>query len=146
VWLRSLQGPGAACDGKLAGERGAIAYDPAAYKKGRKAGIGVLDVGQWQTVSAQALPALLAAPARRGGDSLGVPSHVRAGGTAKITVGLAPGERGCVGIGRAPQEPVVGPADGSKVTVTVAVPKATGRTQAKLHTAAGTLGAGTTVR
>ena len=146
VWLRSLQVPGGGCDGKLSGERGAVAYDPATYKAGRKNGIGALEAGQWQTVAAQVLPALLAAPARPGGDSIDVPQRVGAGGTAQIKVALAAGERGCVGIGAAPQKSVVGPADGSKVTVTVPVPRKTGRTQVTLRTAAGTLGARTTVR
>lgn len=145
-WLRSLQVPGAACDGKLSGKRGAIAYDAAAYREGRSSGIGRLVAGQWQTVAAQALPALLAAPGRPGGDSVDGPQRVSAGGTAQVKVALAPGERACVGIGGAPQKSVVGPADGSKVTVTVAVPKKTGRTQVRLYIVAGTLGTRTIVR
>ena len=63
VWLRALQVPGRGCDGKLASQRGAIAYDRAAYQAGRQKGLKPLTAGQWQTVAAQSVPALAYAPA-----------------------------------------------------------------------------------
>lgn len=108
VWLRALQVPGRGCDGKLAHQRGAIAYDRAAYRDGRNDGITQLAAGQWQTVAVQALPALASAPATSVDIAVNAPRYVDAGGTAWVRVrGLAPGERACVGI-RGHLKPVVG--------------------------------------
>ncbi|UMG93136.1 prenyltransferase/squalene oxidase repeat-containing protein [Nocardioides sp. TF02-7] len=121
TWLRARQVPGTRCDGRLAAEAGAIAYDQAAYDAGVADGIGVTAT-QWQLVAIQALPALLAAPAARGGLRLGkVPAFLDAGRQRRVAVtGLAPGERGCVRIG-ASTVAVVGDADGA-VTAKIAVP------------------------
>lgn len=146
VWLRALQTPGLGCDGGLVGERGAIAYDAAAYKTGRDKGIRKLTVGEWQTVAAQALPALQSAPATLEPLQVYAPRRLDAGGTATVQVlGLAPGERGCVGIGTR-TKPVVGSRNGDSVAVTIAVPKATGPVTVKVQSATDSATDSATVR
>lgn len=135
VWLRALQVPGRGCDGRLEQQRGAIAYDGAAFTKARKRGIKVLDAGQWQTVAAQAVPALAAAPATHVDLAVRVRAHVDAGSTARVRVlGLAPGERACVGIGQR-LKPVVGGREGTDVVVRIRVPRDKGRTTVRVLTA-----------
>lgn len=135
VWLRALQVPGRGCDGKLADERGAISYDWPAYKAGRRKGIRALTAGQWQTVAAQALPALAAAPSTHVKLAVKVADRVDAGGTTRVRVaGLAPGERACVGIGRLLRA-VVGGAEEEDVVVRIAVPDGEGRKTVRVLTA-----------
>jgi hypothetical protein len=132
VWLRSLQVPGRGCDGKLARQRGAVAYDKAAYKKGQAKGINRLAAGEWQTVGAQALPALAHAPASHYPFQVAAPAHLRAGGQAGVQVaGLAPGERACVGIAHH-LRPVVGRRDGLPSQVRIDVPAKKGPVVVKL--------------
>lgn len=135
VWLRALQVPGRGCDGRLAGQRGAIAYDRAAYRAGRRKGLGALTVGQWQTVAAQALPALAIAPATHVALSVVVPDRVDAGGTARVRVfGLAQGERACVGIGTRLKS-AVGGREGDAVVVRIRVPDDKGGKTVRVLTA-----------
>lgn len=131
VWLRALQVPGRSCDGALDDQRGAVAYDRSAYADGRADGITQLSGGQWQTVAVQSLPALSFAPSTLEPLQVYVARRVDAGGTARVRVlGLAPGERGCVGFGDKLQ-PVVGAADGDSVAVDVHVPRQTGTLRVK---------------
>lgn len=60
-WVRAHQVP-ADCDGKLAEEAGAIAYDDAALIDAGAKGITVKTAYQWRLATAQAAPALLATP------------------------------------------------------------------------------------
>lgn len=60
-WVRAHQVDH--CKGALAGEAGAIAYDDAALKDAAHDGITTKTAYQWRLATAQALPALLAAPA-----------------------------------------------------------------------------------
>lgn len=134
IWLRALQVPGRSCDHDLAGERGAIAYDQAAYRGGRNTGIFALVAGQWQTVAAQALPALTHAPAPTAALSVDAPEHVQVGTRERVTVtGLAAGERACVGTGRL--RPVIGAPDGGPVSVRIQVGKPRGERTVKVQTA-----------
>jgi hypothetical protein len=137
VWLRALQVPGRACDGKLAGQRGAVAYDKAAYVAGRRNGLQPLTVGQWQTVAAQALPALAHAPATDVALSVAAPARVDAGSRVRLKVrGLAPGERACVGFA-AKLKAAVGASDGGVVIVRFRAPRKQGDAVAKVLTANG---------
>jgi hypothetical protein len=135
VWLRALQVPGRGCDGKLASQRGAIAYDGAAYQTGRRKGIKPLTAGQWQTVAAQSVPALAWAPATEVKLAVDAPERVDAGSQVRVRVaGLAPGERACVGIGQRLVS-VVGPTDGAAVKVKITVAKPLGKRTVKVLTA-----------
>ena len=60
AWLADLQVTGKIAGTKLAGERGAIAYDNAAQKTAKKDGIDKTTRDQWRRATAQAAPALLA--------------------------------------------------------------------------------------
>lgn len=126
TWLRARQVIGA-CDGQLAPETGAIAYDDATLAIGRKDGIAnPLDRLQWVMSGAQGLAGLASAPATTSaeGASLRTPKFAKAGTKLKVTVrGLAAGERACVtGLG-APRQ-VVG---AGKLTVTATVKAGTVR-------------------
>jgi hypothetical protein len=59
-WLADLQITGKVAGTKLAGERGAIAYDHAAKKAAKADGIDKTTRDQWRRATAQAAPALLA--------------------------------------------------------------------------------------
>lgn len=142
TWIRRLQVVGFDCDGALSDEQGAVAYDRAAYDAGRTHGITVPTSGQWDFAAIQALPALLSAPASEAGEvHLGrVPFFLDGGGRARIPVlGLAPGEAGCVGIGRFDKR-VVGDADG-RVVARVPVPDRTGFVGLTLESANSSIGA-----
>ena len=136
VWLRSRQVPGRLCDGKLSKQRGAVAYSRAAYTEGRRKGIGALAIGEWQTVAAQALPALAHAPSTHVKLAVDAPEHVIAGGPrVRVRVdGLAPGERACVGIGRR-TVPAIGGPEGDPVFVRITVPLPKGNREVKVLTA-----------
>jgi hypothetical protein len=135
VWLRALQVPGRSCDHRLAHERGAISYDKAAYTAGRRKGVGALVAGQWQTVEAQALPALEHAPSTTVRLAVDAPEHVKAGSRVRVRVdGLAPGERACVGIGRK-TFPAIGGRVGDPVFVKVTVRLPKGNREVKVLTA-----------
>ena len=130
TWIRGRQVSGLDCEGELAGELGAIAYDRAAYDAGRTAGITVPAAGQWDFATIQALPALLAAPTSESGEiDLGrIPSFLDGGGQQRLVVtGLAPGQRGCASIGRNSRR-VLGGTDGI-ARVRVPVPDRTGPIQ-----------------
>lgn len=136
VWLRARQVPGRSCDKRLAGQRGAVAYSSRAYADGRRSGITALGAGQWQTVAAQALPALAKAPSTHVALAVDAPERVEAGGPrVRVRVdGLAPGERACVGIGRR-TVPVVGGREGDPVYARIAIPSAAGKRTVKVLTA-----------
>ena len=135
IWLRALQVAGRPCDQRLARQRGAIAYDKAAFKAGRNHGITQLTAGQWQTVEAQALPALAAAPAADYPFGVASPARLPAGGRTSVQVqGLAPGERACVGIGRH-LKAVTGRKDDLPFNVRIDVPSRKGPVTVKLQAA-----------
>lgn len=54
AWVANLQVTGKVKGTELAGEKGAIAYDRAAFKKGKQDGIKRVDRDQWRRTSAQA--------------------------------------------------------------------------------------------
>lgn len=146
VWLRALQVPGRGCDGKLADHRGAVAYDKAAYTAGRTKGLKRLTVGQWQTVAAQALPALAHAPATEVALTVAAPARVDAGSRVRLRVtGLAPGERACVGFA-GKLRAVVGNTEESAVAVRVRAPRKSGDAVVKVLTANAKASDRTTVR
>lgn len=60
TWIRAHQVP--ECEGALAEESGAIAYDDAALTAGGENGLTDKTAHQWRLATAQALPALMAAP------------------------------------------------------------------------------------
>jgi hypothetical protein len=135
VWLRARQVPGRGCDGKLARQRGAIAYSNRAYAQGRRNGIGALVAGEWQTAAVQALPALAHAPSTHVALAVDAPERVLPGSRPRVRIdGLAPGERACVGIGRR-LVPVVGKAEGETVVVRITVAKRKGERTVRLLTA-----------
>jgi hypothetical protein len=135
IWLRALQVAGRPCDQRLARQRGAIAYDKAAFKAGRAHGINRLAAGQWQTVEAQALPALAYAPAADYEFGVAAPARLPAGGKVGVQVqGLAPGERACVGIGRRLLA-VKGRKDDLPFNVRIDVPSKKGPVTVKLQAA-----------
>lgn len=135
VWLRARQVPGRGCDGNLSGQRGAIAYDNAAYADGRREGLTSLSIGQWQTVAAQSLPALAHAPATHVKLSVDAPERVAPRSRVRVKVdGLAAGERACVGIGRRLAS-VVGLREGETVVVRITVGKGKGERTVRLLTA-----------
>jgi hypothetical protein len=135
IWLRALQSPGRTCDRALHPEKGAIAYNRAAYADGKDDGIPALAASQWQTVAVQALPALAHAPAAHVDLALNVPDRVDAGGYARVRVhGLAPGERACVGINYR-LKTVIGVRGDDAVVVRIPVPKRTGERDVRLLTA-----------
>jgi len=57
-WVRDLQVSGTVAGTPFAGEKGAIAYDRAAYKAAKTDGIGKAQRDQWRRATAQASPAL----------------------------------------------------------------------------------------
>lgn len=57
-WVQRLQVNGDVSGTPFAGEKGAIAYDHAAYRAGKADGIGTADRDQWRRATAQAAPAL----------------------------------------------------------------------------------------
>lgn len=121
-WLRGLQVVGA-CDGKMAAETGAVAYNAKSLEEGRTHGItDVRDRSEWITADAQALPALLAAPANAATDAVSLPRFAKVGSTATWTVeGLAAGERACLrGLNGTDTRTVVGTGAPLTGTITVA--------------------------
>lgn len=135
IWLRSRQVSGVACDGAVRTAVGAIAYNDAALAAGQSDGIVAETLGQWMRNTAQAMPAMLAAPA---GGKLAVtaPVFARAGSTISVgSTGLAPGARGCLtvagkdipvtGTAAATATSVLLPAGTHAYVVTVAGPSAT---------------------
>ena len=97
VWVRRLQVHEAGtCTTALQDERGAIAYDRAAYRAGESAGIGAADRDQWRRASSQAMPVLRWAP--RAEDALALGRAARLSGTTLRVVvrGVAPGDTVCV--------------------------------------------------
>lgn len=121
-WLRSRQVVGA-CEPKMAPETGAVAYDDLGLADGQKHGItDPLDRTQWLVADAQALPALLAAPANAATDAVSLPRFAKVGSTATWTVeGLAAGERACLrGLNGTDTRTVVGTGAHLTGTITVA--------------------------
>jgi hypothetical protein len=111
TWLRRLQvQPTNPCSAGLAGERGAVAYDIAAYEAGRDKGITTKTSDQWRRSSAQALPVLRIAPAGKGALTATGPGRTVNGGEqfAIALTGVAPGQRVCVSLGSSEWEYVPG--------------------------------------
>lgn len=132
AWIRGRQVAGLACEGALAGETGAIAYNDAAYAAGATDGITDVTSGQWDFSTIQALPALVMAPASEQGEiSIGRTPAFLDGGSRRVVVihGLAPGERTCASIGRNTRR-AVGNGDG-KAWLRIRVPDRTGRVAIK---------------
>lgn len=121
IWLRAHQAEEAApCVTGLADEVGAIAYDDAALTQARSGGIAAELRDQFRRATAQALPALLAAPAGSTADRSST-TFVRPGATKKIKLNdLAPGQAVCFG-GRSIQSLLNADADGS-ARITVELP------------------------
>lgn len=122
VWVRSRQIAGYSCDRALSNDDGAVAYDDDAITNGLADGITEDTRGQWIIASAQAIPALLRAPAPTGVTGLKAPRFVKAGSTVTLTTtGLATGQRGCVSLA-GNGGTVIG---GSKPSIALKVPAGT---------------------
>ncbi|CAN5683116.1 hypothetical protein BH11ACT8_BH11ACT8_18410 [soil metagenome] len=117
VWLRAHQaddfGP---CTTGLTGATGAIAYDDGALAAGRSDGLVVQVEDQFRRGTAQALPALLWAPAGTyASEPTSTQGFVRAGSTQEVEADhLAPGQTVCFARG-ASQDLVNADADGHAV-------------------------------
>lgn len=102
VWLRQHQaddfGP---CTTGLTAETGAIAYDDAALSTGRSEGLDVSVQDQFRRGTAQALPALLWAPAGTySTEPVSTDGFVRAGSTQPVYAdAVAPGQTVCFALG-----------------------------------------------
>ncbi|WP_300401029.1 prenyltransferase/squalene oxidase repeat-containing protein [Nocardioides sp.] len=102
VWLRQHQaddfGP---CTTGLTAETGAIAYDDAALSTGRSEGLDVAVQDQFRRGTAQALPALLWAPAGTySTEPVSTDGFVRAGSTQPVYAdAVAPGQTVCFALG-----------------------------------------------
>jgi hypothetical protein len=102
VWLRQHQaddfGP---CTTGLTGDTGAIAYDDAALATGRSEGLDVAVQDQFRRGTAQALPALLWAPAGiYSTEPVSTDGFVRAGSTQPVYAdAVAPGQTVCFALG-----------------------------------------------
>jgi hypothetical protein len=96
-WVRRQQVHEAgACTTALRSQRGAIAYDPAAYRAAQGAGLGSADFDQWRRATAQAMPVLRWAPRAEGALTLVRTAKVQ-GAVARLVVrGVAPGDTVCV--------------------------------------------------
>jgi hypothetical protein len=132
VWVRTLQPADlGTCSSKLTKDAGAVAYDQAAVKAGRKGGLTAATEGQWQRATSQALPVLRWAPK---GGKLRVAvakKKVKRGKKVQFTVrGLANGEQGCIWVGKKSKR-IVG--TGKAVKVKLGVPKKVGRPFVKVR-------------
>lgn len=122
TWLRARQATGYnACD-KLAGQRGAIAYDDAGLAAGRRNGITSAQADQWRRASAQAVPALAYLPldTTPSAPSLSAPTGYLKAGTLSVltTTGVASGDRLCLtGVGAAVQSIAAGSTLRTSVTL-----------------------------
>lgn len=124
VWLRRLQardvGP---CHARLTPDRGALAYDPMAYRDGRRHGVTSTSRDQWVRASAQGIAALTELPAPSGRLQVTTAHHRVAPGT-RITVRVrhaAPYSRVCVNIAGHHVSHAVNGA--GRATVRISVPK-----------------------
>lgn len=124
VWLRRLQARDlGACGGRLGADLGATAYDPAAYRTGRRQGLTGTSRDQWVRASAQALAGLTELPAPSGRIHVATARHRVAPGV-RITVRVrnaAPYSRVCVSIAGHHVSHAVGGA--GRATVRITVPK-----------------------
>jgi hypothetical protein len=126
-WLRARQATHYnACD-KLAGNRGAIAYDNAALTAGRNSGITkVADQDQWRRATSQALPAMEYLPedTTPANPVLTGPSgYLKAGSTRGLTTkGVGRGDKLCV---TGPGAKAQGTAAGSSKILPVTLPAGT---------------------
>ncbi len=126
-WLRARQATRYNTCDKLAGNRGAIAYDNAALTAGRTSGITkVADKDQWRRATSQALPAMAylpedttpAAPVLTGPSG-----YLKAGSTRGLTTkGVHSGDKLCV---TGPGAKVQGTATGSTKVLAVKLPAGT---------------------
>lgn len=114
-----------ATGGKLASERGAVAYDGAALAAGREDGIDEFAIDQWIRASAQAAPALALLSAPKA--AVSVPKYVRSGSTLKVTAsGLAAGWSSTARVSGGTSARAVVPAAG-RATFTLRAPKGTAK-------------------
>lgn len=125
-WLRARQANDADRCGKLAGERGAIAYDDAALSASRADGITDATEDQWRRASAQALPAMQYLPVDTtpADPALSGPAgYLKSGSRATFTTrGVSAGDDLCLtGTGAA----VRGTSPGSTWTAGVTLPAGT---------------------
>jgi hypothetical protein len=97
VWVRRQQVHEAGtCTTALQHQRGALAYDPVAYRAAEATGIGAAELDQWRRASSQAMPVLRWAP-RAGGPLTLVRTAKLRGATATLVVrGVAPGDTVCL--------------------------------------------------
>lgn len=129
TWVRALQPVDlGACRSKLTAQAGAIAYDSAALKAGRRSGLGGDAQDQWRRTTAQAAPVLSFLPADpKKFSATPAKKTVKRGAKVVVTVkGLAKGENGCVSVGSTGKR-VVG--TGKALKVTFKAPKKVGRTK-----------------
>lgn len=127
VWVRTLQPADlGACRSKLTKDAGAVAYDAAALKAGRKDGVTDATRDQWRRTTAQAVPALVWAPAATAKDSVKVVTKkVKRGKKVTFAVrGLAQGENACVSFGKQAKR-VKG--NGKVLKVALKAPRKTGK-------------------
>ncbi|MFO6452607.1 MULTISPECIES: hypothetical protein [unclassified Aeromicrobium] len=114
-----------ATGGKLASERGAVAYDGAALAAGREDGIDEFAIDQWIRASAQAAPALALLSAPKA--AVSVPKYVRSGSTLKVTAsGLAAGWGSTARVSGGSSDRAVVPA-GGRATFALRAPKGTAK-------------------
>ncbi len=107
-WLRARQATDYDLCDRLAGQRGAVAYDDAGLVAGRSNGITAGTADQWRRASAQALPALTYLPldTTPSTPALTGPSGFLKAGTRQIlrTTGVSAGDQLCLtGVGAAVQ-------------------------------------------
>lgn len=135
------------CRSALSKNLGAVAYDDAAVKAARTAGITDKTVDQWRRATAQALPVLQWAPASA--DKLSTRGNTpRAEAGTKVrfkTFGLAPGERACVSV-KGDFKRLVGKANGGKVSAKLTMPTGNTKRKVKVKTADSVAKAFVTVR
>lgn len=144
TWVRGLQADDtAACASGLTPDNGAIAYDAAARDTARGEGITDTIEDQFRRTSAQALPALLWAPAEGNGElPVLTPVHYHRAGTTttvRTSGGLAPGDTVCVTrAGRFAARTTV--RDTGQASARVTLPAGTARRTFVFHAADGTVG------
>lgn len=140
-WLRAHQATNVAnCVYYDASDVGAVVYDDAALTAAQGGAMDAAALDQSVRATAQALPALLAAPAADGdANVLFTAEYVKAGGKKPVGVtGAAPGEALCAMLG---EQSVLGYADGDgEAELAVLIPKKTATSKVKVANATGKIG------
>ena len=124
VWVRKRQPIDLSrCRSALTKSTGAVAYDDAAVKAARTAGLTPETTDQWVRATAQALPVLQWAPAAATDlDVVGRTVRAEAGSKVRFrTLGIAPGERACIAV-KGDFKRLVGKANGGKVSAKLEMP------------------------